>query len=207
MKIAVILPTRGMYFVKAYKALINGLIGFNYHIFTTTGHNASKARNLMVKKALKSAYTHFLFIDDDVVLKKGVIDQMFNYDVASCQIPLKEGGSNIKYNPDGTVAWAGAGCLMVKREVIEKMKKPYFNSAPQWILCYYKDKIRFRKKSDEPSEEGGEDINFCRQLIKLKYEIKILPIILEHIEILKYASIYAGVKINSRHRIKIHKKI
>ena len=184
MKLAVMIPTRGTIFTKAIRALLDCLKGFDYALFTTTHLSTDKARNTMLCKALQGDYSHFFFTDDDVVLPKGIIAELVKFSVACCDVPLKEGGGSVRYNPDGSVAWAGTGCLMVAREVIEKLTEPYF-----WL----------------ESTEGGEDINFCYKIIGAGYEIKVIPAKCRHLEIIKYADLYRGKKTVSRHKIKIHK--
>ena len=201
--LAVILPTRGTVFTKMIMALLDNLKNINYRIYACSHLPADSARNFLMKKALKDNPEYFLFIDDDVVLPSRTIKKMLamNSGAVACEVPMKEGGSSVVYRSNGKVYWAGAGCLMVKKEEILKMEKPYFNSSPQWNIIWGK-RVILKKRCDKKSPRGGEDMNFC---FKMKCEIKILKgVIPHHLEIIEYADLYKGNKIISRHKIKEH---
>ena len=202
--LAVITPTRGTIFTKVIVALLYNLQDIKYRLYTCSHLPTDSARNFLLRNALANkSNEYFLFLDDDVVLPKGTIKEMIKncQGAIACEVPMKEGGISVIYRSNGKVYWAGSGCLMVRRKEIEKMKKPYFDSRPQWDIKWGK-RVSLRKRSDEKSKEGGEDINFC---LKLKCEIKILDAKLSHLEITEYADLYKGNKIISRHKIKEYK--
>lgn len=141
----------------------------------------AKARNGIVKEFLASKCTHLLMVDADTIIPKDAVEKLLALDspIASGITPTIQGDEvvmNIYREKDGkllayaqddalpdadrmTVAAVGASCLMVKREVFEKMEKPpYFfdlwTQANQYI---------------------SEDIMFCNLAKDLGYSIIVHP--------------------------------
>lgn len=171
-KLFVGMPTRGrpnhyadraaMHIASQYKAI--------YHIrqswAVTTG------RNGLVQLFLKSDCTHLLFVDDDTIIPHDAGDRLFALDapVAVGVYPLVFNGSiGMSVMPldwqgspwpepwiEGAfpVLHSGLGCALIRREVFEAMKYPWFT----WL---------------ETKEGGyvGEDIEFCRKTRAAGFEI------------------------------------
>lgn len=102
-----------------------------------------EARNKMVEEFLKTDCTHLFMIDDDTIPPDNAIERLLNLDldVVSGLTPIIDGkeGKITKYNAvdvtDKQIApktglhrsrGVGASCLLVKREVFEKIKRPWF---------------------------------------------------------------------------------
>lgn len=103
------------------------------------------ARNQIVREFLKSDCTHLLFVDADTIPPVSAIDRLLDMDVpiASAITPIispDEIGDPVrKWNCVGMddnhvrpgmgvvpVKGAGASCLLIKREVFERMPDPWF---------------------------------------------------------------------------------
>lgn len=103
-------------------------------------------RNEAVEEFLKSDATHLLFVDSDTVTLKGAVKQLLDHDVpvVSATIYMKGGGYApcfgfwvperqiyktplpFRYNQLAEVDIVGAGFVLIKREVLEKLERPYF---------------------------------------------------------------------------------
>lgn len=135
------------------------------------------ARNALAEEFLKSDCTHALWVDSDVVLPphavwclaeldKDMVSGIYFQKVAPPYMPTiysKRGFSKwkkgerakhtviIKWEPNTYfhVDACGFGCVLIKREVFERIKAPWF----KW------------------TEESGEDIGFCIRVRKAGFEI------------------------------------
>lgn len=122
------------------------------------------ARNLAVAAMPKDA-THLLFIDNDVYIQKDAITALLEVpcDIAvGCYAQLTQGGQISPYiavrhsgkwmtEPwEGIledVEFAGAGCMLIRREVFEALEFPWWN----WPLELKDGKVC----------ETSDDVDFC----------------------------------------------
>ena len=120
-----------------------------YPSFKIRGHD--KARNHIVEEFLKTDATHLFFIDADTIPPLDALDKLLAHDkdIVSGITPIIEhdpmrandsNGFYKKWNCVGVddqhvkpnsglvrVKGAGGSCILIKREVFEKMDKPYYN--------------------------------------------------------------------------------
>ena len=146
-----------------------------------TGSPTDQVRNGMVKTVLADPqYTHLMMMDSDIVPPDNIVQMMLDCDapVATAICPIMLHGqivTNIQITtddePDGhfMTSWGdkkepfevkgtGAGLLLIKREVFEKMPWPWF---------------RYQELKD--GTRVGEDIDFSRKCEKLGLVIKTHP--------------------------------
>lgn len=141
------------------------------------------ARNFCVEHFLKTEMTHLLFIDSDVVPPDDALEKLIAADqpfITGLYPSMRQtpAGEIVKvfnafvYGDDGNGGYgllpimggeggiapidrAGAGCLLIAREVIEKVGQPWF-------------KFQYR-------ENGimyfGEDIDFCKKAQDAGYQL------------------------------------
>lgn len=129
-------------------------------------------RNIIVKKFLETDNEYLLMIDSDVVpisnvlemsdLDKGIMSALVRTykdgDLIPVALKKVEGGYKV-WSPLSKglneVDAVGTGCLMIKREVFNKITKPYF---------------RFRY-NDEGFLINGEDFDFCDRVKEAGYKV------------------------------------
>lgn len=151
-------------------------------IYLEQGKPIDFLRNKIVKKFLlenmisKNKYDYLLFIDDDIIPVDDILDMVelnkdivsavcfsFQYDEPFALILDKTNNPFIsegyvqsnKINKGKIIECdaVGCGCLLIKREVLEKIEKP------------------FEFKFNEDGTTKGEDFNFCEKAKKLGYKI------------------------------------
>lgn len=128
-------------------------------------------RNHIVDEFLKTDSSHLLMIDSDIQPCDNILEMVSN-DVDICcgaictnkggeVIPLAmmkvDGGYKCKRvlnNGINEVDAIGTGCIMIKREVLEKMSQPYFQFK-------YKD----------GKLVNGEDFDFCYKAKELGFKV------------------------------------
>ena len=158
-----------------------------WELKTINQHGISMARNRIVQQFLMSGMSHLLFLDSDVILSdENTIAQMLQVEekVVVANVPQKPYGgvtcikhSELPFARDAPITFrenelvkefmlCGFGCVLIQREVLEKMKYPYFRYTSQ--------------ESGETSdyESVSEDFYF---FIKL-YEMGIKPIFLPYVK-------------------------
>ncbi|CAK0764356.1 hypothetical protein CCP3SC15_300017 [Gammaproteobacteria bacterium] len=150
-----------------------------------------KGRNSLINLGQKNrleqippeTFTHYLFIDSDVHgFEYGQIDRLLNYNlpiVSGAYLerknqecfcagrfpkPPKDQGEFTPATSTGlkNVDWVGAGFLLIKREIFERLKYPWFRFGE----VYYTDDTKRRCILEEP-----EDLTFCRKARAAGYSI------------------------------------
>jgi len=139
----------------------------------------AKARNVAVEYFLKGKRNYFFMVDADVIPPTDAIDRLLNIDADVGTIPsfVMRGNNKItnvykrfigtEYLPitKGTPDSFGFGCVMIKREVLLKLKKPYFYNTPERVC----EDIMFCEDVRKRGFKLGCDYNrFCENLEEMK---------------------------------------
>lgn len=168
MKIAVILPSRGLMFSETADELLQNLRGYMYDIFFAHGESIPECFENPLRRALNSSvgYTHFWFVEDDMVLPEDTLSAMviMGADVVACDYPVSKAGQGAVFkNSEGRVIFSGTGCLLVARDVFRRLEKPYFRTDIRWNATNYGKFIRMTANLiTNPGLEGYglHDTNF-----------------------------------------------
>ena len=145
-------------------------------------------RNEIVRQALATPdITHVFMLDSDVVPPDNIMDLLLECDspMATAVVPLYMGGkitTNIQVKAEnGTIQWlkacpqdgepfevenAGTGCVLIRREVFEKVPWPWF-------------------KFELLNQEGDvitEDIYFGNKAREYGYRYKVRPVLCGHMK-------------------------
>lgn len=143
----------------------------------------ARARNTLVKKFLETDATHIWFIDDHTIPPKNALKEMlaFNRPIVTGITPMVVEDQALHYNvflesknellpipyndprvkPKALSFKAdacGFSCILIKREVFEKMEYPYFCDV--WF---------------QTGEYCSEDVFWCNCAKSIGYEIRVAP--------------------------------
>lgn len=177
------------------------------------------ARNGIVEDFLKTDCDILWFLDSDVVPPVHVLDLITKYgeqwDIAGAPYPIfmasgnKDEGrqvvftaykkingglrpTDIPISGHGFVDGLATGCLMIRREVFEKLTKPYFE-------------FKFDPETRAPTE--GEDLGFCRKAAEVGYQFFTdFSMVCKHyknvelLEVNDYARLYAKKSVDAYSR-------
>ena len=124
-------------------------------------------RELIVIEAKKRECSHLLFVDSDMVFSFAVLERLLlaDKDIVAGLFHYKRSPKEAVCKPNKEIPdklfkcdWVGTGCILIRMEVFEKIKRPWFFFEP-------------------PNKEGGigEDIWFCRKAKEAGYNIWIEP--------------------------------
>jgi len=134
-----------------------------------------KARNDLVKMALKDNCDYVFFIDSDVLIPKGALDELLKMDVDIASglyfskgkpyLPVarvKEGDrhfflEDFEFNQIMEVQGVGMGCCLIKTDVFRNLDFPYF-------------KLEWRKHEGK-DYQIAEDLYFCDEAKKKGYKV------------------------------------
>ena len=158
---------------------------YDVQIYMRASTIVDKARNDLVKMALKDNCDYVFFIDSDTIIPNGAIDALLamNVDIASGlyfskgkpYLPVarvKEGEKHFyledfEFNQIIEVQGVGMGCCLIKTDVFKKLEFPYF-------------KLEWRKHEDI-DYQIAEDLYFCDEAIKAGYKVHLnTGVICEH---------------------------
>jgi hypothetical protein len=177
MKIAVIFPSRGLAFSQTCEELLENLEGYDYDIFFAHGLSIPNCFNKPLGRALEShkRYTHFWFVEDDMVLPKNTLKRLLAEGVPAimCDYPMDaKGKPAILRDPDSYAIYGGTGCLLVTRKFIQSFKKPVFHSDIAWDIRIGETvEVKSREVKDEVY--GLHDVNFSLEAYQRGIPIKV----------------------------------
>lgn len=177
MRIAVIFPSRGLAHSRTAEELLDNLKGMAHKIFFSHRRPIPDCFEIPTNEALKGDFTHLLFVEDDMILPPNTIWDMISEDkdVVTCDYPVtKEGKGSVFTDPAGNVVYCGTGCLLVKREVFDRLKKPYFRSDIRWTPLNYGKTVKLVGSMFTGGGYGLHDVTFGIKLFKAGIPIHVL---------------------------------
>lgn len=177
MRVAVILPSRGLMFSRTADELLQNLEGYDYEIFFAHGLSIPECFTVPLNRALKGDFTHIWFCEDDQMLPEETLSALLLMDapVATMDYPVSSKGQGAVFSDKaGRVIFTGTGCLLVKREVFDALKPPYFRTDIKWAVQNYGDFIRMTA-NQIPNVDGYglHDVTFGVKLWKAGIPISV----------------------------------
>lgn len=166
MRIAVILSSRGLSFSETMDELLRELKGLDYEIFFSIGRTLPDCFNVPLEEALKDkTFTHFLVVEDDMILPKGILKQMLEtgYPVVALDYPFKKDGeATTLHDPSGMALYTGTGFILIDRIILDKMPLPIFRTDTAWDMMISKDNklIIWARDVSNIKTYGLHDVNF-----------------------------------------------
>lgn len=164
MKLAVILPSRGLLFSESFEELLRELKPFDHKIYFAHAKPIPDCFNIPLERALKGAYTHVLFAEDDMAIPKGILKKMIDGGWMACALdyPFKnDGEATILHDPAGFALYSGTGFLLVNRLLLDKMPKPIMRTDLAWDVRIEKGTLyMWPRDVSKIKTYGLHDINF-----------------------------------------------
>lgn len=101
-----------------------------------------------------------------MVIPPDVVFEMVGADkaVVAADYPVNKDGRGSIFKIKNQVIFCGTGCLLVKREVFDELKKPIFRTDIRWTMKNFGDFIKMSSYVVEEEGYGLHDINFCMAL-------------------------------------------
>lgn len=169
-QIGVALPTRGLVFTETMRTLIRNLerhtnADIYWEIFSSDNLPIPQGHTDCVKRALQADSTHVWIVEEDVVFPDGILQEMLdlNAPVVASDYPQPFGQSVIA-RKEGMIIMASTGCLLVKREVFEKLPTPWFGTTRDMQMEVKGTKPMVKITERDPFLFGGQEIWFSSLL-------------------------------------------
>lgn len=190
MKLAVVLPSRGLVYSKTVEELYSelGSIKAPFHVFWSHGLPIPDCFEKPTQTILEGDYDYIWYVEEDMVLPKGILRELLNanVDVAACDYPVGGGkGGTVLYDPDGTPFFTGTGCMLVKTSILRRMKPPIWRDDIRWEPYVEDGFIHFRIHQREEDIYGQQDIAFGLRLYANGHPVKVIKHTIGQREVLK----------------------
>ena len=175
MKIAVILPSRGLIMSQTADEILQNLKDIPHKFYFAHRLSIPDCFEKPTIKALADPeITHLWFVEDDMVLLPDTLKKMLEVDkaVVTIDYPVNADGRGSIFKVDKQIVFCGTGCLLVKREVFNELRKPYFRTDMRWNIKNYGDFLKITRSRDTNLDGYGlHDVNFCMNLYHLNIPI------------------------------------
>lgn len=174
--IAVIIPSRGLMFSETAEEILNNLKHIPHKFFFVHKLPIPECFENPTVEALKDPdISHLWFVEDDMKLPSDTLKTMLDEDLAvvTADYPInKEGRGSVFKDAGGEVLISGTGCLLVKREVLDEMKPPYFRTDIRWNIKNMGKSIKLTgAKTGQIDGYGLHDVNFSMNLHRMEIPI------------------------------------
>ena len=179
-KVAIILPSRGLIFSKTADEILRNLKGIPHKFFFSHGKPIPECFETPTQLALKDkSISHLWFVEDDMVLPDGILQDLLaeNANAVTCDYPVtKTGRGSVFYDGGGSVVFCGTGCLLVKRKIFNGLRAPYFTDKIRWSILNYGEAVKLVALDGDVDGYGLHDITYSIKLWNNGIVIKVLPI-------------------------------
>jgi hypothetical protein len=214
--IAIICPTRGLIFtevlesIESVRLFHDAKIYYSYSLGIPDSFNQLVSLAIAEEEMLGYKLTHLFFIEEDTVPPIDALDKLLclDSDIAFFDYGVNGVSCSARDSKTGKILWAGLGCTLVKREVFNKVKYPWFRDDKAlrlndwtWIntnpdKVYGGHDIWFYTKSREAGFSIEQARGECKHLMLKELgrpEVnKGLHIIKKKLQIKKYQKIKGG---------------
>lgn len=225
MKVIALMPTRGTIFTKTEVALEQEMLenGQLPYILRTDNKPIPDCRNILVENALKTDANYFLLVDDDVIMPKSGLKRLIeaNSDIAFIDYPMHYEGERFGNMGTATydewlpgqptegkpIAWAGLGCCLVKREVFEKLPKPWFKTLDKKMERDENGKLDLKGTDVKIGAGGGEDVYFFLEARKAGFTIKQVEGTAGHARFTRLVGAFHAEKYFTQHKIAVNNNV
>lgn len=218
--IVVTMPTRGVILTEAQNAIDRELISVQQlpTILRTHDLPLPLSRNFLVESALQIPdWEYMLMVDDDVIMAKGTLKDMLKLDadVVSTNYPAhgKHHGKAVAttlHNKDGSIVFAGLGCVLVKRKVLETIPQPWFVATEYRVAKDKNGEVGFyagQKDGQGMNFSAGEDTYFFLQARKHGFTIKETKYMATHARVDMLVTNSHTTRYAQQHVISKHNKV
>ena len=206
-KVGVVLPSRGLMFSRTAEEILANLKNIPHKIYFAHKLPIPDCFNVPTLQALEDeTITHIWYIEDDMALPSNTLINMIyaHAPVVTCDYPVtKEGKGAVFRDKNKDIIFTGTGCLLVEREVFEKLPQPYFRSDIRWTPFNYGTTVKLVGRHVEGEGYGLHDVTFGISLYKHNIPIVQTDIIAQR----KLIKLGQSGSNNGAHKIEMWQKI
>ena len=178
MKIAVVIPTRGIIFARTILSSILEPLLTGSHFIIVSGLPIPDSHNECVRRALATNCTHILFVEEDMEIPHDVLAALLREaetrPYVAVDYPVTKDTRTVVFRDNGKVLWTGFGCTIVNRNIFSQMIEPYFTDKID-IMIDQLHPFKYHTQSSNRNSYGKFDIEFGFHLQKLNIPMYVLP--------------------------------
>ena len=179
MKYAIVTPSRGLVHSRTVEAVMANLRhaprkGFAGWYFT---HDLPipECDEQAAERGLAAGVDALWFVEEDVIppaVSLAVSLHMLDeYDIVAVDYPVgsieEEWGCLVR-DDEGDILWCGLGCTLIRREVFNRLDRPWFTSDWRYVK---RDGLWEREPADPRARWGQQDIHFCMEARRAGFRI------------------------------------
>jgi len=177
-KVGVILPSRGLMFSKTAEEILINLKDIPHKLYFAHGLPIPDCFEVPTNEALDNGtISHLWFVEDDMILRPDTLKKMLDMDVAvvMADYPTTKEGHGAEFIIKKHIVFGGTGCMLVKREVFDELRKPYFRTDICWNIRKMTGYIKIVgvPRGKDNGGYGLHDVNFGITLRRLAIPIPI----------------------------------
>lgn len=162
MKLAVILPSRGLVFSETMEELLDNLRGLTYEIYWSHGRPIPDCFEVPTQRALQDpSFTHLLVVEEDMVIPKGAVRKMLDslHPVVAYDYPVGGSGTGCAlYTDHDKAAFTGVGLYLIEMDIVRRMVFPIWRSDIAWNMKYDNGKMVLKGYKRERGGYGQQDV-------------------------------------------------
>lgn len=154
MRLAVVIPSRGLIHSRTIAAVHReaDATGWEWRIFFAHGRPIPECFNEPIAEALRWRPTKVWLVEEDMHLPHGILNDLILAGEPVTAADYDAGGHPTVYRaPDGSVLWAGTGCLLASPDALK--------AHPFTTGHHYEQRHGAWAKIPGPSGYGGHDVN------------------------------------------------
>jgi hypothetical protein len=182
MKLALVIPTRGVLFARTVQStILNPEFPKDSHVIIVSGLPIPDSHNTCIRKALATDCTHIWFVEEDMEIPEHGLETMMAYanegaPYVAIDYPITIKWRTTVWTEQKQTLWTGFGCTLIARSVFEgELKDPWLTDKYEVLIeQMHPLKYRVRERKPDPKNYGMFDIWFGLQLQKMGIPIKVL---------------------------------
>jgi len=198
-EVACVIPTRGLVFTECIRMVLMNFAFLEQEIQIALSSDLPipDAHNKLVKRTLEKTDANLIWmVEADHAPDPLTLAVMMeaNDDIVTVHYALDHPGYDdaVFCFADGSIAWGGLGCTLIKRKVFEKMKYPYFRADTDYLIERDDNgKIAILTKNPiktaQPGKKyGTHDVDFYRTALEFGFSVTVLDLWCRHLKVVKY---------------------
>ncbi len=178
-KIGVVMASRGTMFSRTMESIVRNVKGFNFELYMSHGLTIPDCFNIPLEKALDDGCDWIWFVEEDIIAPDDTLRRMLEMGrpvVTTDYADRRTGVPLILRGIVDEVIFSGMGCMLVKRNVFERMGRPYLRQMVFWKVIEDNGDVWWEPHPEIKTEMyGQQDIYFCWAIKQVGYHIAELP--------------------------------
>lgn len=175
-KIGVVCASRGIMFSKTTESIFTNIKGLDdVELFMAHGRPIPECFNEPLDAALSANCDYIFFVEEDMLLPPDILKRFLSLSVPAVTVDYadrRSGRPMILRDAIGRVVFSPMGCMLVKREVFERMEKPYIRQMVFWKRVEDNGDVFWDPHPEIPVKEyGQQDLYFSWAIRNAGYEI------------------------------------